>query len=151
MVIYLLPRTMGDVPDNFNGQFQQVTQFGLPFDILHSTNVLLMPVNERQNFWLFPTVMPNVSGYCDWCARTFDQVALETLGDYLGATAYNRLSSMRSRPCSLSLKMQDCRDHREAMDPVCINEKINNTCNKLPNFKDSFISQVIYLFVNLLS
>ena len=89
VVIHLPPRNMGIVPTNFNGQFHQVVQAGFPFNILHSTNILMIPSNERQNFRLFPTVMPNVSGYCDWCGRTFDQVALETLGDYLGATAYN--------------------------------------------------------------
>ena len=45
--------------------------------------------------------MPNVSGYCELCRRTLDQVALETLGDCLGATAYNgetvRDPGMRSR------------------------------------------------------
>ena len=89
VVIHLPPRNMGIPQVNFNDQFQQVVQAGFPFNVLHSTNILLMPTNERQNFRLFPTVMPNVSGYCDWCGRTFDQVALETLGDYLGATAYN--------------------------------------------------------------
>ena len=48
-----------------------------------------MAASERQTFRLFPTVMPNVSGYCQWCGRTFDQVALKTLGDYLGASAYD--------------------------------------------------------------
>ena len=89
MVIQLPPKNMGIEPVNFNVHLQQITQFGFPFNFLHSTNVLLMPINERQNFWLFSTVLPNVSGFCDWCGRTFDQVALETLGDYLGATAYN--------------------------------------------------------------
>ena len=54
MVIHLPPRNMGKAPVNFNGQFQQVAQFGFPFNTLHSTNVLLMPVNKRQNFPLFP-------------------------------------------------------------------------------------------------
>ena len=93
MVIHLPPRSVVDVPANFIGPYQQVTQFGYPFNILHSNNVLLMTVNERQNFRLFPTVMHNVSGYCDWCGRTFDQVALETFGDYLGATAYDERRS----------------------------------------------------------
>ena len=33
--------------------------------------------------------MPKVAGYCgERCGKTHDQVALETLGDYLAATAY---------------------------------------------------------------
>ena len=31
--------------------------------------------------------MPNVAGHCDQCGKTYDQVALETLGNYLTATA----------------------------------------------------------------
>ena len=34
--------------------------------------------------------MPNVAGHCDQCGKTYDQVALETLGNYLAATAYGR-------------------------------------------------------------
>ena len=30
------------------------------------------------------------AAHCDWCGKSFDQVALETLGDYLMATAYDR-------------------------------------------------------------
>ena len=48
-----------------------------------------MTVSERQNFRLFRTVIPNVSGCCDWCGCTFDQVALETSGDYPVATVYD--------------------------------------------------------------
>ena len=89
MVIHLPPRSMVDVSANFIGSSQQFTQFGFPFSILHSSDVPVMAPSERQTFRLFPTVMPNVSGYCQWCGRTFDQVALETLGDYLGATVYD--------------------------------------------------------------
>ena len=60
MVIHLPPRNTGGAPANFCGQFQQVAEFGFPFNILHSTNVLLMPVNEGQNIRLFPTVVPMV-------------------------------------------------------------------------------------------
>ena len=151
MVIHLPPRNMGIALVNFNGQVQQVAQFGFPFNTLHSTNVLSMPVNERKNFRLFPTVMPNVSGFCYWCGRTFDHVALETLGDYLSATAYNeatvrehavwsRAFTMDSRSRCSSLKMQDCCGHRDAMGPECTNKKINNTCNKTLDVKNSFIS-----------
>ena len=89
VVIHLPPRNMVDIPANFVEPPQQFTQFGLPSNTLHSANVPLITVNERQKFRLLPTVTPNVSGYCQWCGRTFDQVALETLGDYFGATAYD--------------------------------------------------------------
>ena len=58
-------------------------QIGFPFHVTHSPNLLLIPVNER----LFPTVMPNVAGYCERCNKSYDQVALETLGEYLAPTA----------------------------------------------------------------
>ena len=38
---------------------------------------------------LFPTVMPNVAGFFDWCGKCYDQIALEILGDYLIATTYD--------------------------------------------------------------
>ena len=101
MVIHLLPRSMVDVSANFIGPSQQVTQFGFPFNIPHCPIVPAMVGSEGQTFLLFPTVMPNVSGYSHWCGRTFDQIALETLGDYLGATAYDgetvRERGVRSR------------------------------------------------------
>ena len=62
MVLHLPPRSMVDVSANFIGQSQQFTQFGFPFNILHSPNVPVLANNERQAFRLFPTVMPNVSG-----------------------------------------------------------------------------------------
>ena len=37
---------------------------------------------------MFPPVMPNVAGYCHWCGKTFDQVALETLIHYIQCTEY---------------------------------------------------------------
>ena len=36
-----------------------------PFHVGHSTNLLLIPPSERQMHRLFPTVMPNVAGFCD--------------------------------------------------------------------------------------
>ena len=66
-----------------------MVQVGFPFTIAYSTNVLYMPINERDNCRLFPTVMPNVAGICEYCNKTYDQIALETLGDYLAATAYD--------------------------------------------------------------
>ena len=66
---------------------QQV--FNFPFHVGHSTNLLLIPTSERQMYRLFPTVMPNVAGFCDWCGKCYDQIALEILGEYLMATAYD--------------------------------------------------------------
>ena len=42
----------------------------------HSTNVLLLPAEERNVYRLSPTVMPNIAGFCDWCSKTYDQIAL---------------------------------------------------------------------------
>ena len=67
---------------------QQTAQIGFPFNTVHSSNVLLIPPSERQGIRLLPTVMPNVAGYCELCGKCFDQVALETLGQYLVATEY---------------------------------------------------------------
>ena len=45
--------------------------------------------------------MPNIAGFCDWCGKTYDQIALETLGEYLLATSYEaetvRDRNVRSR------------------------------------------------------
>ena len=72
---------------------QQITvrpmmQLGFPFCVTHSTNLILIPTRERQSMRLLPTVMPNVAGYCDICGKCYDQIALETLGEYLMATEY---------------------------------------------------------------
>ena len=61
-------------------------QNGFPFHVAHSANILFLLVNARLNYRLFPTVMPNVAGVCERCGN---QVALETLIDYLAATAYD--------------------------------------------------------------
>ena len=37
---------------------------------------------------LYPPVMPNVAGYCHWCGKTFDQIAVETLVQYVQHTEY---------------------------------------------------------------
>ena len=63
--------------------------FNFPFNVEHSSNLLLIPTSERQMHRLFPTVMPHVAGFCDWCGKCYDQKALEILGEYLIATAYD--------------------------------------------------------------
>ena len=86
-------------------QMQPVPQLPLqqafPMPATHSTNVLLLPSSERDLYRLTPTVMPNIAGYCNWCGRTYDQIGLETLDEYLLATAYDgetvRDRNMRSR------------------------------------------------------
>ena len=55
----------------------------------HRSNLLLLPLQERQMYRLLPTVMPNVAGFCDWYEKCYDLIALETLGVYLVATAYD--------------------------------------------------------------
>ena len=59
-----------------------------PFQVGQSTNLLLLPLQERQMYRLLLTVMPNVAGFCDWCGKCY-LIALETLGEYLVATAYD--------------------------------------------------------------
>ena len=72
--------------------------------------------------------MPNVVGYCERCNKSYDQVALETLGEYLAATAYEdetvRDRGVRSRAfidgfeaAFPVLKVRDCRSPSAAMEP----------------------------------
>ena len=88
LVIQLPPRGAPSMIQRITAPAHPAVQIGFPFHVTHSPNLLLIPVNERMNIRLFPTVMPNVAGYCDRCNKSYDQVALETLGDYLAATAY---------------------------------------------------------------
>ena len=67
---------------------QPAVQLGFPFNMTHSTNSQLIPAQERHGIRLIPTVMPIVAGYCDLCGKCYDQIALETLGEYLVATEY---------------------------------------------------------------
>ena len=87
----LFPLQMADTAQEMHRtplMIQQTTQIGFPFNTVHSSNVLLIPASERHGIRLLPTVMPNVAGYCELCGKCFDQVALETLGQYLVATEY---------------------------------------------------------------
>ena len=67
---------------------QPTVQLGFPFSVTHSTNLMLIPAHERQGIRLIPSVMANVAGYCDLCGKCYDQIALESLGEYLVATEY---------------------------------------------------------------
>ena len=67
---------------------QPMVQLGFLFHVTHSTNIMMIPARERQSMRLLPTVMSNVAGYCDICGKCYDQIALETLGEYLMATEY---------------------------------------------------------------
>ena len=89
LIIQLPPRGGPDTLREPNFPVFPGVQWGFPFQVVHSPNVLFIPIDVRRNFRLFPTVMPNVAGHCDQCGKTYDQVALETLGDYLTATAYD--------------------------------------------------------------
>ena len=128
----LFPIPMGEMTQETHQTpfvMQQPMQLGFPFDTVHSPNVLLIPARERQNMRLIPTVMPNVAGYCNFCGKSFDQIALETLGQYLVATKYVgetvKERAIRSKTfihgfaaCSF-LKRRDCRIPRDAMVPQC--------------------------------
>ena len=133
LVIQLPPR---EGPD----RFQELTfpvypevQWGFPFHVVHSPSILLILIGARRDFRLFLTVMPNVAGYCDQCEKTYDQVALERLGDYLSETAFDgetvRDRGVRSRAfndgfeaaCSSS-KERDCLSLAAVLHPECIND-----------------------------
>ena len=88
VVVQLPPRGVPDILPRVPIPIHPMVQVEFPFTVAHSTNVLFMPINERDNCRLFPTVMPNVAGICEYFSKTYDQIALETLGDYLAATAY---------------------------------------------------------------
>ena len=88
LMIHLPPRGGPDTLQEHNFPIYPGVQWGFPFHVVHSPNVLIIPIDVRRNFRLFPTVMPNVVGHCDQCGKTYDQVALETLGNYLAATAF---------------------------------------------------------------
>ena len=77
-------RGIGQVP-----QLEQpAVQLGFPFSVTHSTNFMLIPAHERHSIRLIPSGMVNVAGYCDLCGKCYDQIALESLGEYLVATDY---------------------------------------------------------------
>ena len=86
-VVQLPPRGAPNIPPRVSIPIHLMVQVGFPFTVAHSTIILFMPINERDNCRLFPTVMPNVAGICEYCSKTYDQIALETLGDYLAATS----------------------------------------------------------------
>ena len=87
LVVQLPPRGAPNILPRVPIPIHPMVQVGFLFPVApHSTNVLFMPINERDNCRLFPTVMPNVAGICEYCSKTYDQIALETLGDYLAAT-----------------------------------------------------------------
>ena len=100
MMIQIPPVVPNFTPVQNAHQMQPVPQSPLeqvfPMQATHSTNVLLLPSSERDLYRLTPTVMPNIAGYCNWCGRTYDQINLETLGDYLLATAYGETVSYRN-------------------------------------------------------
>ena len=69
-------------------QIQQPAQYGYAVHTTQSTSFLLLPARERETYRLYPTVMPNIAGFCDWCDKTYDQIGLEIFGEFLLATAY---------------------------------------------------------------
>ena len=99
LIIQLLPR---GGPDRFQGPtfpFHPEVQWGFSFHVVHSQHVLLSPIIVRRNFRLFP-IVPNVARYCAQCGKMEYQVALETLGDYLSATAYDGETVRDREVCS---------------------------------------------------
>ena len=133
LTIQLPPRGGPDALREPNFPIYPGVQWGFPFHVVHSPNVLFIPIDVRRNFRLFPTVMPNVARHCDQCGKTYDQVALETLGDYLTATAYEgetvRARGVRSRAfidgfeaALFIFKKRDCLSLSAVLDPKCSTE-----------------------------
>ena len=89
LVVQLPPRGAPNIPPRGSIPIHPMVQVGFTFFVALSRNILFMPINERDNCRLFPTVMPNVAGICEYCSKTYEQIALETLGDYLAVTAYD--------------------------------------------------------------
>ena len=67
----------------------QTVPANFPIQVGHSTNLLSLPRHERQIYRLFPPVIPHVAGFCNWCGKSYDLIALETLGKYHVATSYD--------------------------------------------------------------
>ena len=88
LVIQLPPRGAPSMVQRVPAPTHPAVQIGIPLHVTHSPKLLLNSVNERMDIRLFPKVMPNVAWYCKRCNKSYDQVALETLGEYLSATAY---------------------------------------------------------------
>ena len=74
---------------------------------------------------LATTVKANVAGFCDWCGKFCDQIALEILAEYLWASAYEtetmrdrgeRSSMALTEPCSRS-KVRDCHNLKVVLVP----------------------------------
>ena len=101
LMIQIPPIAPNFVANDGGFQAQQQTPYGFTVQTTHSTSFLLLPARERDAYRLSPTVMPNIAGFCDWCGRTYDQIGLEILGEYLLATAYDaetvRDCNVRSR------------------------------------------------------
>ena len=72
-----------------NDASNQVVLPSNPFQVGHSTNLLLLPLPERQVYRVFPPVMPLVAGFSHWCGKCYNLIALETLGRYLTASSYD--------------------------------------------------------------
>ena len=65
LIIQLPPRGGPDATQGPSLPLYPGVQWGFPFHVVHSPNILSIPIDVRRNFRLFPTVMPNVAGHCD--------------------------------------------------------------------------------------
>ena len=101
LMIQIPPNAPNFAANHGGFQAQQQIPYGITVQTTHSTSFLLLPAREREAYRLSLTVMPNIAGFCDWCGKTYDQIGLEILGEYLLATAYNsetvRDCNVRSR------------------------------------------------------
>ena len=101
LMIQIPPNASNFAVNHGGFQAQQQIAYGITVQTTHSTSFLLLPAREREAYRLSPIVMPNIAGFCDWCGKTYDQIVLEILGEYLLTTAYDsetvRDRNVRSR------------------------------------------------------
>ena len=78
LMIQIPPHEGNSHIPELNGGPNPVSLPNFPFQVGHSTNLLLLPTHERQMYRLLPTVMPSVTGFCDFMRK---MVRLDSVGD----------------------------------------------------------------------
>ena len=89
LMIQIPPNAPNFAVNHGGFQAQQQTPYGITVQTTHSTSFLLFPSREGEAYRLSPTVMPSIAGFCIWCGKTYNQIGLEILGEYLLTTAYD--------------------------------------------------------------
>ena len=65
LMIQISPHEGSSHIPHLNGGPNPVSLPDFPFQVDHITNLLRLPLYDRQMYRLFPTVMPNVAGFCE--------------------------------------------------------------------------------------